>query len=431
MPAWHRGSSSSVPRVTTDAVIEALRNALLADPSNHAVRSHLAELLVGAGRDEEALEEAAKVLSAEPDNIGALRTAATAAAAAGHASRAAGYARLADALAPGDGGESHRGTEDFAMVVPDTAEELLEGWVETEALAEPEIGRLSRATMTLSDVGGLADVKRRLELSFLAPMRNPELRLKFGKSLRGGLLLWGPPGCGKTFIARALAGELGANFYEVGLSDVLDMYVGNSERNLSSIFDAARRNRPCVLFFDEIDALGQKRSHLRHGGAALRGVVNQMLAELDGASSDNEGIFVLAASNHPWDVDSALLRPGRLDRTVLVLPPDLEAREAVLRLHLRGRPTESIDFRGLAKATDGLSGADLALACEQAAEAAMEASIESATVQPITQHQLVQAVRSIRPSIGEWLETAKNYAMYGNDSGAYDELAAYLKRRRR
>ncbi|WP_332644126.1 AAA family ATPase [Aeromicrobium sp.] len=417
--------------MTTDAVIEALRNALLADPSNHAVRSHLAELLVGAGRDEEALEEAAKVLAAEPDNIGALRTAATAAAAAGQASRAAGYARLADALAPGDGGESHHGPGDFAMVVPDTAEELLEGWVESEALVEPEIGRLSQATITLSGVGGLADVKRRLELSFLAPMRNPELRVQFGKSLRGGLLLWGPPGCGKTFIARALAGELGANFYEVGLSDVLDMYVGNSERNLSSIFDAARRNRPCVLFFDEIDALGQKRSHLRHGGAALRGVVNQMLAELDGASSDNEGVFVLAASNHPWDVDSALLRPGRLDRTVLVLPPDLEAREAVLRLHLRGRPTESIDFRGLAKATDGLSGADLALACEQAAEAAMEASIESATVRPITQHQLAQAVRSIRPSIGEWLETAKNYAMYGNDSGAYDELAAYLKRRRR
>lgn len=418
-------------RVTTDAVIEALRNALLADPSNHAVRSHLAELLVVAGRDEEALEEAAKVLAAEPDNIAALRTAAMAAAAAGQASRAAGYARLADALAAGDGGESRSGDKDLAMVVPDTAEELLEGWVESEALVEPEVGRLSQATITLSDVGGLADVKRRLELSFLAPMRNPELRVQFGKSLRGGLLLWGPPGCGKTFIARALAGELGANFYEVGLADVLDMYVGNSERNLSIIFDAARRNRPCVLFFDEIDALGQKRSHLRHGGAALRGVVNQMLAELDGASSDNEGIFVLAASNHPWDVDSALLRPGRLDRTVLVLPPDLEAREAVLRLHLRGRPTEPIDFRGLAKATDGLSGADLALACEQAAEAAMEASIESATVRPITQHQLTQAVRSIRPSIGEWLETAKNYAMYGNDSGAYDELAAYLKRRRR
>ncbi|MGE5719397.1 MAG: ATP-binding protein, partial [Nocardioidaceae bacterium] len=247
------------------------------------------------------------------------------------------------------------------MVVPDTAEEILESWSDTNALAEPELGTMSSAGITLADVGGLAEVKRRLELSFLAPMRNPELRAQFGKSLRGGLLLWGPPGCGKTFIARALAGELAANFYEVGLSDVLDMYVGSSERNLHSVFDAARRNRPCLLFFDEIDALGQKRSHLRHGGSAMRGVVNQMLAELDGASSDNEGIFVLAASNHPWDVDSALLRPGRFDRTVLVLPPDPGAREAILRFHLRGRPAEPLDLRSLAKSTEGFSGADLAL----------------------------------------------------------------------
>jgi SpoVK/Ycf46/Vps4 family AAA+-type ATPase len=317
------------------------------------------------------------------------------------------------------------------MVVPDTADELFAGWSETEALIEPELGTLSRVDVTLADVGGLKDVKRRLELSFLAPMRNPELRVQFGKSLRGGLLLWGPPGCGKTFIARALAGELGATFYEVGLSDVLDMYIGNSERNLRSIFEAARRNRPCLLFFDEIDALGQKRTNLRHGGTALRGVVNQMLAELDGATSDNEGIFVLAATNHPWDVDSALLRPGRFDRSVLVLPPDVEARTAILGFHLRGRPAEPFDLRPLAKATEGFSGADLALACEQATEAAMEVSMESGTVQPITKRQLTEAIQSIRPSIGEWLETARNYALYSNDSGTYDELATYLKRRRR
>jgi SpoVK/Ycf46/Vps4 family AAA+-type ATPase len=261
-------------------------------------------------------------------------------------------------------------------------------------------------------------------------MRNPELRMQFGKSLRGGLLLWGPPGCGKTFIARALAGELGANFYEVGLSDVLDMYIGSSERNLRSIFDAARRNRPCLLFFDEIDALGQKRSQLRHGGA-MRGVVNQMLSELDGASTDNEGLFVLAASNHPWDIDSALLRPGRFDRSVLVLPPDAPAREAILHFHLRGRPTEPLDLGKLAKSTDGFSGADLALVCEQATESAMEASISAGQTRPISQRQLVDAAKSIRPSIAEWMETARNYALYGNDSGAYDELAAYLKQRRR
>ena len=139
------------------------------------------------------------------------------------------------------------------------------------------VGELTAPGVRLADVGGMDDVKRRLELSFLAPLRNPEMRAQFGKSLRGGLLLWGPPGCGKTFIARALAGELGASFYEVGLSDVLDMWIGSSERNLHAIFDTARRNRPCVLFFDEIDAIGQKRTQLHGGGGAMRGVVNQFL----------------------------------------------------------------------------------------------------------------------------------------------------------
>jgi SpoVK/Ycf46/Vps4 family AAA+-type ATPase len=127
----------------------------------------------------------------------------------------------------------------------------------------------------------------------------------------------------------------------------------------------------------------------------------------------------------------ALLRPGRFDRSVLVLTPDADAREVILSVHLRGRPAEPLDLRSLAKATQGFSGADLALACVQATESAMEASMNSGAVQPITQQQLADAVRSIRPSIGEWMETAKNYALYGNDSGSYDELAAYLKHRRR
>lgn len=425
-----------------DPVITALQAALAAEPDNSAVRAHLAQLLLDDGRAAEALAEAATVLADQPDHVGALRTAAAAASAGGEEARAAAYQRLADALDPSSdrGSEPTQragarptrrtpGADGLATPVPDTADELLEGWSGTDPLSEPELGTLGPAGITLADVGGLTEVKKRLELSFLTPMRNPELRAQFGKSLRGGLMLWGPPGCGKTFMARALAGELGATFYEVGLSDVLDMYIGSSERNLRSIFDAARRNRPCLLFFDEIDALGQKRSQLRHS-SAMRGVVNQMLAELDGATTDNEGLFVLAASNHPWDIDSALLRPGRFDRSVLVLPPDLPAREAILRFHLRGRPVGPVDVGKLAKATEGYSGADLALVCEQATEAAMEESMGSGQVRPITQRQLTDAVSSVRPSIRDWLETARNYATYGNDSGTYDELAAWLKRRR-
>ncbi|HET9139425.1 ATP-binding protein [Actinophytocola sp.] len=413
-----------------DPVIEALLSTLAADPGNHPVRVHVARLLLDAGSPADALTHATTVLAAEPDNLAALRVAAAAAGATGDAAKAASYGRLADALAP-EPATPEPPAAALAAGVPDTADEILQQWQTSPAAAEPEIGALGAAGITLEDVGGLAEVKKRLNLSFLAPLRNPELRVRFGKSLRGGLLLWGPPGCGKTLIARALAGELGASFYEIGLSDVLDMWIGSSERNLRGIFDTARRNRPCLLFFDEMDALGQKRSNLRAGGVSMRGVVNQMLAELDGASTDNEGVFVLAASNHPWDIDSALLRPGRFDRTILVPPPDLAAREAILRFHLRGRPTERLNLAKIAKATEGMSGADLGLLCEQGTETAMDASMTTGQFQPITQQHLEEAARSVRPSIGEWLEVARNYALYGNDAGAYDELAAYLKKRRR
>ncbi|MFJ9813109.1 tetratricopeptide repeat protein [Streptomyces sp. NPDC101158] len=282
----------------------------------------------------------------------------------------------------------------------------------------------------LADVGGMQEVKDRLEAAFLAPMRNPELRRLYGKSLRGGLLLYGPPGCGKTFIARAVAGELGAGFMSVSLSDILDMYIGTSEKNVHDIFEAARRQAPCVVFLDELDALGAKRSRTHHSG--LRNVVNQLLTELDGIDGDrNEGVFVLAATNVPWDVDLALRRPGRLDRTLLVLPPDAPAREAILRYHLRDRPIESVDLGKVVKATEDFSGADLAHVCETAAEAALLDSARSGTVRMIGTKDLLQAAKQIRPSSESWFASARNVAMFANDGGMYDDLVAYLKKKRK
>lgn len=420
------------------SVVAVLRQAVDVDPENLPLRLHLAVTLEAAGDPVASFDEAVQILDRVPDHLEALALASRVGRAIG-APRAEAYARLHAALAgpdPDPAGQrdpepSSRPDDEAAPVIPDSVDELVEQWEGSEGAEEPEIGGLERPRVTLADVGGLAEVKERLELSFLAPLRNPEIALRFGTTSRGGLLLWGPPGCGKTYMARAIAGELGANFYEVSLSDVLDMWVGSSERNLHRVFEVARRNAPCVLFFDEIDAIGHKRSAL--GGAAMRGVVNQLLAELDGVSSTNDGVFVLAATNHPWDVDSALVRPGRFDRKLLVLPPDRDARIAIFRTHLRDRPVESLSdpqLAELAKRTDGCSGADIALVCNEATEEAMHDSVRSGKVRSVTAKDLLRAAKKARPSIGPWMDSARNVAMFANQGGDYDDLLAYLARRR-
>jgi transitional endoplasmic reticulum ATPase len=260
------------------------------------------------------------------------------------------------------------------------------------------------------------------------PLQKPELFAKFGKSLRGGLLLYGPPGCGKTFIARALAGELGARFFSIAISDVLDMYVGESERKLHEIFENARRHAPAVMFFDELDALGQKRVNLAR--SAGKNFVNQLLSELDGVESRNKDLYVLGATNHPWDIDTALRRPGRFDRLVFVPAPDQAARARIIALKLEGRPVSAdIDAAALAQKLEGFSGADIQALVDGATERAFERTVDSGVEQPIDQALLLQAYRDMKPSTRPWLETARNYAVYANEGGSYDDLLAYLKTR--
>ena len=186
---------------------------------------------------------------------------------------------------------------------------------------------MEKPELNFSDVGGMDKVKEEIRMKIILPLKQPELFKAYGKKAGGGILLYGPPGCGKTFMARATAGEVNAGFLAVGINDVLDMWIGQSEKNLHAIFEQARSHRPCVLFFDEVDALGANRTDMLKSGG--RQMINQFLSELDGVSSSNEGVLILAATNAPWHLDPAFRRPGRFDRIIFVPPPDAPARAAV------------------------------------------------------------------------------------------------------
>jgi AAA+ superfamily predicted ATPase len=430
--------------VSESSLIASMLAAVTASPDDVVLRLHLAELMLADGDHDGAVAQAAAALQRDP-GLAAARVLMLRAMAVPPADAVPPQSQGPDAVKqdsdavkqdpdpPAAGPAAGEPEFDWASADRQFSDIVAPRFTADGAEEHPDLPPepafdVERPTVRLADVGGMQQVKARLEAAFLAPMRNPELTRLYGKSLKGGLLLYGPPGCGKTFLAKAVAGELGARFYGVTLADVLDMYIGNSEHNLREVFEVARRNAPCVLFLDEIDALGQKRSQLRN--TAMRGVVNQLLNELDGADRVNDGVFVLAATNHPWDVDSALRRPGRLDRTLLVLPPDQGAREAILRYHLSGRPIEGIDVARIAKRTEGFSGADLAHLCEGAAEAALLDSVRSGTVRMIRMGDLEAALGEVKPSIGGWLETARNVALFANQSGDYDDLLAYLKQRK-
>jgi len=408
--------------VSGDDLIGSLERALLAAPDDATLRIHLAELLIAAGRRSEVVPHATWLLQQDPQSPAgrtlmyqALTGDERPVAPAGHGEGLGAAGR--------PGFDWDQAEDDLGDIVPPMFADSTAGQSEVSAYDVESAG------ITLADVGGMTDVKKRLNAAFLAPMRNEKLRTMYKKSLRGGLLLYGPPGCGKTYIARALAGELDARFMAVSLADILDMYIGNSERNVHELFETARASAPCVLFLDEVDAIGHKRSRLSSDG--MRSTVNQLLLELDSVASSNEGVFVLAATNHPWDVDSALRRPGRLDRTILVLPPDLEARTVIWQMHLRDRPVAGIDVKRLAKATEGYTGADIAHLCDSAAEIALMEAAETGQVRMIGQADVEAALKDVRPSVGPWFETARNVALFANEDGTYDELLAYLRKSRR
>ena len=292
-----------------------------------------------------------------------------------------------------------------------------------EALALPDKTETPR--VTFDDIGGMQTVIERIRMNIIYPFKNPDTFKKFNKRPGGGILMYGPPGCGKTHIARATAGECGAVFINIAITDVLSKWLGESERRLHEIFEAARRRSPAVIFIDEIDALGVSRAD---AGASMAPIVNVLLTELDGVSTRNENLMVLAATNTPWRVDNALRRPGRFDRVLFVPPPDETARGAILKIVLRDLPAESINVEKIARLTERFSGADLRALVERASEKAIAEEMRAGRPAKLTQQLLTEAIKETRPSTGEWLETARSYASYANRSGLYDDLVEFFEK---
>ncbi|MCL4119750.1 UNVERIFIED_CONTAM: hypothetical protein GTU68_066469 [Idotea baltica] len=267
-------------------------------------------------------------------------------------------------------------------------------------------------------------VKEEIDLKIIKPLQHKDLYKAYGKKTGGGILLYGPPGCGKTHIAKATAGEINANFINIGINDILDMWLGSSEKNLHEIFETARANKPCVIFIDEIDALGANRNDINK--TAGRTVINQFLSELDGIESDNDGILVLGATNAPWYIDPAFRRPGRFDRIIFVAPPDVEARKSIFNIQLKDKPTENINLQDLAKKSKEFSGADIQSSIDIAIEQKLMESFKDGIPKPLTTKDILKAIGKMKSSTKEWFGSAKNYALYSNDSGLYDDILTYL-----
>jgi AAA+ superfamily predicted ATPase len=297
-----------------------------------------------------------------------------------------------------------------------------------QPLPEPPAHR--RPTVTFADVGGLDEVKAEIRRKIILPFTRKALFDKFKKKAGGGILLYGPPGCGKTMLARATAGEVDAEFVSVSIPEILSKWLGESEKRMAGLFAEARDKAPAVLFFDEIEALASRRgaSETTHTGA----LVSTFLSEMDGVGADNEGVLVLAATNVPWAIDPAFRRQGRFDRVLFVPPPDATAREAILKLMLAERPgAEALAIAPIVRATSGFSSADLAQVVDMACDAAIEQSLDENHVVDLTDAHMSQAVRTARATTLEWLTEARNYAKFANEGGLYDDVVAFLDKNKR
>ncbi|VVB58045.1 VCP-like ATPase [Candidatus Anstonella stagnisolia] len=255
----------------------------------------------------------------------------------------------------------------------------------------------SAGAESMAEIGGYADVKNELSESIVAPLKQKEIAYAYGIKPPNGILLFGPPGTGKTLLMRALSKELKIPFYYVKGSNLLSEWYGQSERNVSDIFKKARKQAPCVLFFDEIDSIGKKRDSYSNDDVGPR-ILSVFLEELDGFKSQ-KNVIVIGATNVPQQLDPALMRPGRFDKIIYMHLPDAPARAQIFQVHMSPVPhEEGIDFEKLGKMTERYSGADIKNICTEATRMAARDAMQSKKVEPVRMEQLLAALKAIRPS---------------------------------
>lgn len=439
--------------------LAALREALAVSPDNLPLRLHLAQAYCGLGRLEEAEKEFRAALTRFPEylpfKVGLAQTYFQQSKNGPSLVIVEDLCKLTDTPAEivllharlldraGDVERAVRRYKEAIALDPDLADpefadrlgieadseesEVVDGRLRTADGEATEMipAEVERPKVTFAGVGGMEGVKDEVRLKIIHPIQHPELYKAYGKTVGGGILMYGPPGCGKTHLARATAGEVKAGFIAVGINDILEMWIGSSERNLHAIFERSRANTPCVVFFDEVDALAASRSDLKHSSGRM--IINQFLAELDGVQASNEGVLILAATNAPWHLDAAFRRPGRFDRVIFVPPPDGPARASILQILLKGKPVKDVDYEALAKRTDAFSGADLRGLVDLAIEAKLREAMKKGVPTPLTTGDLAAAAARVKPTTREWFATARNYALYANQGGAYDDVLKYMK----
>jgi len=275
--------------------------------------------------------------------------------------------------------------------------------------------------ITFEDVVGMESVKEQLQLLIIEPFKHPELYEYYNKPLKGGIVMYGPPGCGKSLMAEAVAQEAGLQFFHVKPSDIMSKFVGETEKNLAALFEKARE-QASLIFFDEFEVLGGDRNNATEH---TKEIISQLLTEMDGLGTKDQKIFCIAATNEPWNIDIALLREGRFGSTVFIPPPDQEARKAMFEHHLKNRPITEVNYSLLSEHTKNWSGADIKGAIEKAVTEVIKKSIEADEKFDIAHENLLHGIENTRSHTKTWFKKAKEQLEQRHESDRFPEVSEF------